>query len=159
MNIHPMMMALDQIEAAIVATIDPSHRGELTMMAYKLRLILRGHGVFIGGGIEPTLQQRACSLRRDEASLRAVISNTFPVNTPVQVNAPQYNGFWFVSRDSSPNPSVVAVMLENGNTWWYPAECCRLATWEQVDPASRRTYLRSRGIKLPAQGGPWRKLP
>ena len=69
----------------------------------------------------------------------------FPAGAPVYVDAPRYRGHGVVSRNCE-HPDTVAVRLENGNTWWYPIECVRVVPWAEVDKATRRMHLRSRGI-------------
>lgn len=48
MSIHHLIEAVRQVEAAEVATIDPKERKLLERIGNSIRIILRGHGVFIG---------------------------------------------------------------------------------------------------------------
>lgn len=99
-----------------------------------------------------TLAEQAQAYRRDQASLIARRANTFPRNCPVLVNSARYKGNGFAVNVNNPDVPAdqLTVMLENGNTWYYPIEDCQRVTWPEVNPSNRRQFMRFRGIKLPA---------
>jgi hypothetical protein len=48
MNIHPLTAAAENLDAALVATINPDHRREILICLTKVQALLRKHVVFIG---------------------------------------------------------------------------------------------------------------
>ena len=67
--------------------------------------------------LEPQLVQY-CMLQDMLISQR---NKVFPIGTKVMVNCPgRYVGPGIASNDSSVPVSQCAVLLPNGNTWWYP---------------------------------------
>jgi len=48
MNIHFLMQALDQIDLAMISTIDTSERDEIKKAEEILQAVLRKRGVFVG---------------------------------------------------------------------------------------------------------------
>lgn len=60
--------------------------------------------------------------------LIAFKASIFPRGTPVLVNADRYHGPGVVGfRSSDVPPDQLPVLLENGNTWWYPIETVTVA--------------------------------
>ena len=58
----------------------------------------------------------------------------FPHGTRVKVECPRrYTGPGVAVDDDRVPADHLAVRLENGNTWWYPLECCANAE-EQKRP-------------------------
>lgn len=50
----------------------------------------------------------------------------FPKNTLVEVNSPRYHGKGIVSEHQHGcSADNLAVKLDNGNTWYYPVNCCK----------------------------------
>lgn len=48
----------------------------------------------------------------------------FPKGKKVYVDADSYRGPGVVARDSDCFPDRLPVLLDNGNTWWYPIDRC-----------------------------------
>ncbi len=48
MNNHHLMLALEQLEAAKIATIDQKERDAIEALAVSVDALLRSHGIFIG---------------------------------------------------------------------------------------------------------------
>lgn len=48
MNIHLLTQAVENIDAAVIWTMDSNERGLLKSMSRRLRRMLRKHGVFLG---------------------------------------------------------------------------------------------------------------
>lgn len=74
----------------------------------------------------PTQEQIAEAItkfREAARFLEALKATIFKPGTPVMVNAPQYRGHGFVAFQRTPS-DMLAVALQNGNTWSYPLECC-----------------------------------
>jgi hypothetical protein len=67
----------------------------------------------------------------------------------VWVDCYKYRGHGVILLSDDPPPHVVAVLLENGNTWWYPIETVVPVTDLRKVPRSvRRLKLRWHGYKL-----------
>lgn len=71
---------------------------------------------------------------------------TFPRGQPVHVNSTRYTGFGVRLLEDNEPPDHLAVLLENGNVWWYPIEACRPVAWREVDAATRRRWLTYNGV-------------
>lgn len=54
----------------------------------------------------------------------------FQCGATVQVDAPQYHGKWRVTIQDGTPPDNLAVRISNGNTWFYPVDCCRVVNDE-----------------------------
>lgn len=65
----------------------------------------------------------------------------------VRVDCDRFKGVGVFIRVSENDPTRVDVLLGNGNTWSYPAECCRRAKLDEACKELRLSYLRRRGIK------------
>lgn len=63
--------------------------------------------------------------RRALAELEKCKADRFYHGTPVTVDCPRYKGPGTAVTDNQCPPDKVAVLLENGNVWWYPMESCR----------------------------------
>lgn len=63
--------------------------------------------------------------RRALAELEKFKADLFYHGTPVTVDCPRYKGPGTAVTDNQCPPDQVAVLLENGNVWWYPMEACR----------------------------------
>ena len=57
-------------------------------------------------------------------SIREWKRTAFPHHSIVKGNAPSYKGYGIVMATSECDTDKLPVMLENGNTWWYPVEGC-----------------------------------
>lgn len=68
-------------------------------------------------GMDDEVKELVAKFEAAQGKLEAYKQEHFPPGTVVYVECDQYKGFG-VARDDSP-PKQVAVMLENGNTWWY----------------------------------------
>lgn len=152
MNIPNLIQAVENLDAALSLTIEQYERDAIGLLLNTATEILRRRGVFVGTENkftpkEITLQEQACNLRRDAASLSVRKSRLLPTGTPVFVDAPTYRGIGVVSLADGP-ADTIAVFLENGNTWWYPVEDCQPIPWGEVPRSIRRAYLRRKGYKL-----------
>ena len=79
-------------------------------------------------------------------SIREWKRTAFPHRSIVKVNAPSYKGYGIVMATGECDTDKLAVMLENGNTWWYPVESCeRIADMKQVPAYARRQKLKLHG--------------
>lgn len=52
MNIHHISKAVEELDAALISTIDSADRHDIECCNKRLRAVLRKHGVFIGGPSE-----------------------------------------------------------------------------------------------------------
>jgi hypothetical protein len=57
-------------------------------------------------------------------SLQFAKNSFFPPQTVVRVEHPRYKGLGIVVVDDRCPPEDLAVLLENGNTWFYSAVTC-----------------------------------
>ncbi len=80
---------------------------------------------------------------RDQAALM------FPSGSFVYVAHEMFTGHGYVrQREHGDDPTLLAVVLENGNTWFYPLECCTPAkNLKEVPRSVRRMKLRRAGMK------------
>ena len=83
----------------------------------------------------------------------------FPRLCFVKVNNARYHGYGMVEGASEQAPKL-AVLLPNGNTWWYEMDTCEvIKDLKQVPQEMRRIKMRYRGLKVMVSYGPCRKLP
>lgn len=151
MNNIALIEAVEALDAAITMTIDPGDRATLQMLLHGTTMLLRKQGVFIGTKNkfhDIPLWDRVQMFRRELASMEALKENLFPSRCPVKVNAPQYRGYGIRLSTASEPAASLNVLLENGNAWLYPLECCERVKWSDVPAPDRRAYLRWRGYKL-----------
>lgn len=79
-------------------------------------------------------------------SIREWKRTAFPHRCIVKVNAPSYKGYGIVMATGECDTDKLPVMLENGNTWWYPVEGCeRITDMKQVPAYARRQKLKLHG--------------
>ena len=69
--------------------------------------------------------------RNSVKALNEYRDDMFPKGEKVHVDTDRYRGPGIASRDSGCPPDQLPVLLENGNTWWYPIERC----WPVSNPA------------------------
>ena len=62
----------------------------------------------------------------------------FPLGRGVRVAHERFNGYGMIVADDSCPVDQLAVKLENGNTWWYPLDCCSLANRDTCPPWLQR---------------------
>lgn len=85
--------------------------------------------------------------REMEQSIREWKRKAFPHRCIVKVNCDRYKGYGVVIASSECETDKLAVMLENGNTWWYPVEACtRADDMKQVPAYARRQKLKLHGV-------------
>ena len=57
--------------------------------------------------------------------LKAYRDDTFKKGAKAKVDCPRFTGIGKVACQHDVQPDLLAVTLENGNTWWYPIENCQ----------------------------------
>lgn len=62
----------------------------------------------------------------------------FPSGRGVRVVNERYNGYGMIVTNDDCPVDQLAVKLENGNTWWYPLDCCSLANRDTCPPWLQR---------------------
>lgn len=83
------------------------------------------------------------------AKLDAYRVKNFRPGGLVRVDCARFRGFGFAVVDGDCPPCKLAVMLENGNTWWYPIDSVVPVTDLRLVPRTvRRAKLRWSGYKL-----------
>lgn len=72
--------------------------------------------------------------------LRAYKNHRFQVGSHVQVNDPKFTGIGVVTLEDACPPDKLPVILESGNTWWYPIENCTRVAPSTCDHCGKSFY-------------------
>lgn len=80
--------------------------------------------------------------------LAATLDEFFPMNRPVFVEGVKYRGYGCRVADTLCPPDYLAVLLENGNVWFYEPLTCTPVSWSQVPKQIRRAWLLRRNPKM-----------
>jgi len=147
-NIHQIITAIENLDHAVFMTFQEHDRKTLVAANSILLDHLQKSGVFVGGEHERLSQIER--FRLFENRLRAWKMDTFKTGTPVFVNADSYHGvgITWMTGNYGTAVDVVEVLIENGNSWIYPIERCKVIPWDEVPRSNRRSYLRKKGYKL-----------
>lgn len=113
-----------------------------------------GHGVYVivepkdESAMTPQLIKRILAYRSELLALKSNIERELGgPRSFVRVDCDRFKGVGVFICVSDHDPTKVDVLLGNGNTWSYPAECFRRARYDEACKELRLSYLRRRGIK------------